>query len=104
MPKWFTVIFSVLWAPLVEELVFRGSIRRFIKNDKVFIAVSSVVFGLMHTIFEASLVNVILLGLPYIVIGIYLSYLYSKSNNICSSILGHTLINLISSIIICLFI
>ena len=45
---YFMVISTCLFAPLEEELLFRGSIRRTIKNKGVFIAVSGLFFGLLH--------------------------------------------------------
>lgn len=39
---------SCILAPIEEELLFRGSIRKSIKNKKVFIACSGLIFGLMH--------------------------------------------------------
>ena len=42
------VISACLLAPLEEELLFRGSIRKTIKNKGVFIAVSGLFFGLLH--------------------------------------------------------
>ena len=37
-------------APVVEELVFRGAVRRIIKNKKVFVIVSGLIFGLVHVL------------------------------------------------------
>ena len=45
---YFMVISTCLFAALEEELLFRGSIRRTIKNKGVFIAVSGLFFGLLH--------------------------------------------------------
>lgn len=42
------VIASCIFAPIVEELIFRGAIREAIKNKKVFITVSGLIFGFMH--------------------------------------------------------
>ena len=49
MPLWFIIPAGIIWAPVVEELVFRGTLRRFIKNDILFIILSAIFFGLMHT-------------------------------------------------------
>lgn len=42
------IISSCLFAPIEEELLFRGALRKCIKNKKVFIAYSGLIFGLMH--------------------------------------------------------
>ena len=56
-------ISACLLAPLEEELLFRGSIRKTIKNKGVFIAVSGLFFGLLHiTDNYILLVLIILLG------------------------------------------
>ena len=94
LPIYVMIPLAVLYAPLVEETIFRGSLRRFIKNDKVFIIVSALAFGLVHTAFsEATLFNVIVLGLPYMAMGGFLAYLYVKTNNMWSNIGFHAFHN-----------
>ena len=89
-----TLIFvAILYAPYVEELLFRGSIRRIIKNDNLFIIISGIVFGLLHTISEISVVEMILIGLPYIFCGMYFAYMYVKTENICIPMLCHLIHN-----------
>ncbi len=100
LPIWFSFPLAVIYAPIVEESLFRGCIRRFIKNDKVFIVVSALAFGLLHTAFtEATLYNVIVVALPYMAIGGFLAYLYVKTNNICTNMAFHSFHNTIAMII-----
>ena len=96
LPKWFVIPAAIIWAPIVEELVFRGVLRRFIKKDALFIIISALLFGLMHTIDEQSLLNVIIWTIPYSVLGGFLAYIYDKTNNICTNILLHSFINIIA--------
>ena len=96
LPLWFTFPLAVFWAPIVEEMIFRGVIRRFIKKDILFIIISAVSFGLLHTISEETLQNIILLAVPYSILGGYLAYIYTKTNNIMSNIFSHSFINLIA--------
>ena len=98
MPRWFIVPAAIIWAPIVEELIFRGSLRRFIKNNKIFIVISAVVFGLLHTIVEATLTNVLFMAIPYMVIGGFFAYLYAKTENICTNIFSHAFFNTIATI------
>lgn len=57
------MISTVILAPIIEELVFRGAIRKVIKNKKVFIAVSGLVFGLVHVVNSLTLTfEIIFLG------------------------------------------
>ena len=100
LPIWFSLPLAVIYAPIVEETLFRGCIRRFIKNDKLFIVISAISFGLLHTIFtETSLYNAIVLGIPYMTIGGFLAYLYAKTNNICTNMTFHAFHNLMAMII-----
>lgn len=100
LPIWFSLPLAIIYAPIVEETLFRGCIRRLIKNDRVFIVVSALSFGLLHTVFtETSLYSVIVLGIPYMTIGGFLAYLYTKTNNICTNMTFHAFHNLVAMII-----
>lgn len=100
-PLWYIAPLSIIWAPFVEELVFRGSIRRFIKNDKVFVVVSALVFGLIHTITsEVGLYNMIIQSLQYMVMGGVMAHVYAKTNNICVNMTIHCIQNTIGVIFI----
>ena len=96
LPLWFTFPLAVFWAPIVEEMVFRGVIRRFIKNNISFIIISAVSFGLLHTISEETIQNIFIRAIPYSILGGYLAYIYTKTNNIMSNIFSHSFINLVA--------
>lgn len=98
LPKWFLFPLAIIWAPIVEELVFRGVLRRFIKNNTLYILSSAIIFGLLHTYTENSLFNVFIMAIPYSVLGGYLAFVYTKTNNIYSNILSHSFHNTIASI------
>lgn len=53
-------------APVTEELVFRGAIKRIIKNKRVFITVSGLIFGLVH-IFKYNLPIFVILIAGYLI-------------------------------------
>ena len=100
LPIWFSLPLAIIYAPIVEETLFRGCIRRFIKNDKIFIIVSGLVFGLLHTVFsEATVYNAIVLAIPYMTIGGFLAYLYTKTNNMCTNMCFHAFHNTMAMII-----
>ena len=100
LPILMLIPLATIYAPLVEETLFRGCIRRFIKNDKLFIIISGISFGLIHTIFtEPNLYNALVLGLPYMAMGGFLAYLYVKTNNICTNMAFHAFHNTLAVII-----
>lgn len=84
---------TLIYAPCVEELVFRGCIRKFIKNNTLFIIISGLFFGLNHVIGSSSLIQYIFI-LDYGFAGMYLAYLYTKFNNIYLNITTHFILNL----------
>ncbi len=99
---WYVIPAAIIWAPIVEETLFRRCIRSFIKNDKLFIIVSAIIFGLLHTIHEATILNVFIVGLPYMILGGYLAYIYTKTNNLFSNIISHFFINSLALLIMLL--
>lgn len=99
LPKLMLIILSVIWAPVVEETIFRGVIRRFIKNDIVFIILSAFVFGFLHAASETSIINIIVMTIPYATLGGFLSYIYAKSNNLVNNMFVHSVWNLIAATI-----
>lgn len=99
MPLWYTIPLAVLWAPIVEETIFRGVLRRFIKNNKLFIVMSAIIFGLLHTMSEVTIFNVIIMAIPYAILGGFFAYIYAKTENITCNMLVHFFQNTIASLI-----
>ena len=100
LPIWYSFPLAVIYAPIVEESLFRGCIRRFIKNDKLFIVVSAITFGLLHTLFtELNVFNALVLAIPYMTIGGFLAYLYTKTNNMFTNMSFHAFHNTMAMII-----
>lgn len=55
---------AVLLAPIIEEVIFRGAIKKVIKNKRVFITVSGLIFGLMHVVdSEILMFEILFLGI-----------------------------------------
>lgn len=91
---------SVIYAPFVEELIFRKSIRKTIKENVLFVIVSGTLFGLIHVVSSGDVsVNQTLMGIPYIIMGIDFAYIYYKSENIFTTMSLHAIHNLILIII-----
>lgn len=99
LSMWYLVPASVLLAPFVEEYIFRGCFRRIIKNKWIFIIVSGLLFGLLHTFSEPSLLKVFVMALPYGILGSCFAYNYVKTNNILCNMANHSLHNLIICIL-----
>lgn len=92
---------TVLYAPFVEEIIFRKSIRNVTKNKKVFVLLSGFIFGILH-ITSFSNVKEIIMGIPYIIMGIDFAVIYVKSNNIFTTMIFHLFHNLILFLMIIL--
>lgn len=66
------VISACILAPINEELVFRGAIGKVIKNKRVFITVSGLIFGLMHV------TDSIVLMLEILLLGVLIDLIISE--------------------------
>lgn len=94
----FIAILAMFYAPIAEELMFRGVFRKFIKNKKLFVIVSGVVFGLMHVIDDSKTLAEFSYIFVYSILGIYLAGIYAKTNNLCTNIFMHFMQNTLSVI------
>lgn len=100
MPLWYVGPLAALWAPFVEEGIFRGGLRRFVKNDKLFIVLSAVLFGLLHTIStEVGIYNMLVQSLQYMAMGGVMAYVYTKTNNIFVNMGVHCVQNTLAVIL-----
>lgn len=90
------IISVCIFAPIEEELIFRGAIRKIIKNKKVFITVSGLIFGLMHVTDSLTLILELLL-LGVITSLILCNDKISKDNKIMLSVTSIVVILLVFS-------
>ena len=88
--------------PYIEEIVFRLSLKKSIKNNTTFILVSSTIFSLLHIVSTTKLIE-LLYFIPYFILGLTFSTIYTKTNNIYCSTISHILNNTITVLIILLF-
>ena len=86
---------TVIYAPLVEEIIFRKTFKNIIKNSTIFMIVSGIMFGLVHISLDGNIYKELLITVPYMIMGIDFAYIYHKSNNIFTTITIHALHNLI---------
>jgi len=92
------IFLAVVMAPIVEELVFRGVIYRYLKgrvNTLAALAVSGVLFSLINANWAAFL--------PLFLFGILLCRAYEKTQNILTPIIMHACFNANTILVIFLF-
>ena len=89
---------TVIFAPISEELIFRKSIKNIFKNKYLFIIISGLIFGVLH-IQNFGDINDILFSIAYIIMGLDFAYIYSRTNNIFTTMTFHICHNLILFII-----
>lgn len=95
------IINVVIFAPIVEELIFRKAFFSLIKNKWIALVVSSLVFGLIHVTGEPSIQLLIINIIPYAVMGVVFGYAYIRSEeNILIPISIHALSNLLATLLI----
>ena len=87
-----------LFGPFTEEMVFRYSFSSFMRNDIVFLLVSSSIFALMH-------MNTIGIEiLVYFLMGLFLGLVYLLTKkNVAASTLAHITNNFIEVLMILFF-
>lgn len=85
-----TMISACILAPIEEELLFRGAVGKVLKNKKVFITVSGLIFGLAHVTDSVMLLGeVILIG---VVVETILNKNLKKQEKISLSVMSVVLI------------
>lgn len=84
---------SVIFAPIVEELVFRKAIYNIIPNKFLFILASGLIFGSLHVIGNIEVWYDFLYIIPYSTPGIIFAYILYKTDNIFVSMGLHFMHN-----------
>lgn len=75
-------ISAVLLAPVLEELVFRLSLKNILGNNLLFIIASGLIFGGLHIIGSITSPLDLLYIIPYGSFGVAFAYILTKTNNI----------------------
>lgn len=91
-PLYISAFLAIIIAPLTEELMFRGFLKKFIKNNFLFVIASSLIFGGLHVI-QADSLQQFLFIIPYSILGFAFSLNYVKTKNIVSNIVLHSMWN-----------
>ena len=95
----YVFVASCFVGPFIEEIVFRFCLRKIIRNDKLFIILSGLIFGLLHVLFSMNSIMDLLFVIPYGSLGCAFAYMYVKTDNIWSTVLVHTLHNTVLSLL-----
>ena len=95
----YVFVASCFIGPFIEEIVFRFCLRKIIRNDKLFIILSGVIFGLLHVLFNMNGILDLLFVIPYGSLGCAFAYMYVKTDNIWTTISVHTLHNTFLSLL-----
>ena len=98
-PLYISIPLAIIIAPLTEELMFRGFMKKFIKNDTLFLILSSLIFGGLHII-TADSTSQIFFIIPYSILGFAFALNYVKTKNIASNIFLHASWNSIAIIVL----
>ena len=99
------IVLTVIIAPVVEELVFRGLLLRTFMRRLSFwpaAAASTTIFALFHTYEVDTLVGAITLALSVGVIGIVNCVLVRRTNSLVPGMIVHAASNLLASVILLL--
>lgn len=84
---------AVIYAPIVEELIFRQSIKNIFNNKWLFIIISGLSFGSMHIFNSFKNITDLLYIIPYSTPGIIFAYMLEDSDNICVPMSFHFIHN-----------
>ena len=84
----YAITVMVFIAPLIEEIIFRLSIKKAFKNKWIYAIVSGFIFGLMHMTTATSLVELLYI-IPYGALGFFFAKSVYETDNIWSSMLTH---------------
>jgi membrane protease YdiL (CAAX protease family) len=85
------VIAAVILAPIVEELIFRGCLYRFLKSQTTVLQ-AQIASGILFSMIHWNLLSF----LPLVLVGIFLARTYEKTGNILVAIWFHAFFNAFS--------
>lgn len=88
---------TVILAPVYEEVIFRYLPRKLIKNNFLFIVLTSFVFALLHVLPKGTLWPFFIWN--YLINSVYLGYRYSKTQDLRVTVALHRTNNLVAFIL-----
>lgn len=95
-PLWYTILSIVLIAPLLEETIFRKSLDKIFNKPIYYCVISGLLFGFAHVMADLSSVLNLLYLIPYGGLGFCLAKMDVETETTFTSILFHSLHNLLT--------
>ena len=89
----YIILLACIYAPITEELLFRGIFRKIFNKKWLFIILCGVTFGALHVVDDFQSIKELLYILVYSSLGIFLSSVYYKTNNLWTNIYFHFIQN-----------
>ena len=84
-----SLIVTAIFAPILEELVFRVGLRESFKSKYIFCLASGLIFGLLHVIFSYTSLIDFLYVIPYGSLGFVFAMMLYDTKNIYTSMAMH---------------
>jgi membrane protease YdiL (CAAX protease family) len=82
------VLMAIALAPIVEELIFRGCLYRFLKSQTTILP-AQIISGILFSLIHANIFSF----LPLVLVGVLLARVYEKTGSILVSIWFHAFFN-----------
>ncbi len=84
---------TIIYAPIVEEIICRQALKDIIKGKWSFIIISSIFFGSAHVLNSMTSLSSLLYIIPYGALGGVFAYAFYKTNNLFTAISLHAIHN-----------
>ena len=91
-------IATTLFAPIVEELIYRKSLQDCFKNKTLFIVISGLIFGLIHVIGSSNPLDYLFI-ISYGLFGACFAKIIVETDNVYSTIMVHMFHNGVLSLL-----
>ena len=78
----YTIFVLLIYTPFTEGIIFTKILKNIIKNKILWILISGILFGILQTGFDIFSFSSLIFSLPYIFIGILVSFIYEEKKNV----------------------
>ena len=95
-PLLYTIMTIGVFAPFIEEILFRKSTDKIFKKEIYYYVLSGVLFGFAHVMADLSSVLNLLYIIPYGALGYVFALMDKKTDTTFTSIMFHSLHNLLT--------